>query len=246
MIERLSGLALLGSTLIVCALFGLSIWIIARTVERYSFFRTRKDDIEGLGEELVARLRQGDFGGVDRVLAQSPSIEAALLRPALEWLDAGPDAVEEVINAKSAGNRRELERSLLPLGIIGRQAPWVGGFGAIMGLIGTLHQLEKGPGNFTSTLAHGISLSLLPAAAGIVVGVAASIAHSTLFDEVLNVDVGVGILSKRLLALLRFKGTLAREFGLTANGLGRTSLAASSSTNLEDDAERPRSVTELD
>ena len=68
MIERLSGLALLGSTLIVCALFGLSIWIIARAVERYSFFRTRKDDIEGLGEELVDADRPRSVTELDLIL----------------------------------------------------------------------------------------------------------------------------------------------------------------------------------
>ncbi|HMJ52573.1 MAG TPA: MotA/TolQ/ExbB proton channel family protein [Polyangiaceae bacterium] len=135
--ERLSGLALLGSTFILCLLFGSSIWVIAKTIERWSFFRARRDDLDRVADDLVARLRHGDFDGADLVLAYSPSIEAAVVRPALEWLDGGPDAVEAVLDAKRAGNRRDLERSLGPLGIGGRQAPWVGLFGTIIGLIGS-------------------------------------------------------------------------------------------------------------
>jgi len=246
MIERLSGFAFLGSTAILCLLLGLCIWVIAKAIERLSFFQARRDDLDRLGDELVARLRHGDFDGADLVLAQSPSIEAAVVRPALEWLDGGSDAVEAVLDAKRAGVRRELEHSLLFIGIIGRLAPWMGLFGTIIGVIETLRLLEQQQGkDVVSTLAHGVSTGLIPAGAGVVVGLATAVAHSILIDEVMHVEANAEILSKRLVALMRFKKYLAAEFGLAGNGLTQDP-AAALEPEPDEEVERARSVAELD
>jgi len=246
MIERLSGIAFLGSMFTLCFLLGLSIWVIAKTAERWSFFRGRRDDLDRVAGDLVARLRQGDFDGADLVLAYSPSIEAALVRPALDWIDGGADAVEAVLDAKRAGKRRDLERSLWPLGVVGRQAPWLGLFGTIIGLIDTLRLLEQGQGrDALSTLWHGMSMGLIPAGAGVIIGLATTIAHGILVDEVLHIDTNVAILSKQLQAILRYKKNLATEFGLADRGLGDDA-GVPMAPEIDDDVDRPRSIAELD
>ena len=246
MIERLSGLALLGSTFVVGLLFGVSIWVFARAMERWSFFRERRDDVNRVGDELVSRLRHGDFDGADFVLSQSPSIEAASVRPGLDWLDGGPAAVEAAIDAQRVGIRRELERSLLPIGIIGRQAPWLGFLALLISLFDTIRSLDHEQAKDTmSALFHGISIGLIPACAGVIVGIATSITHEILVQKILYIDAGVAILTKRLMALLCFKSHLAREFGLSGNGHDSGAIAEREIDD-ELDRRRPVSMAEMD
>jgi len=246
MIGRLSGLAFLGSTFVVGLLFGSAIWVFARAMERWSFFKDRRDDINRLGDELISRLRHGDFDGADFVLTQSPSIEAASVRPGLDWLDGGPDAVEAAIDAQRVGIRRELEQSLLPIGIIGRQAPWFGLLGLMISLVDTIRSLDDEQTKSTmSALFHGVSIGLIPACAGLIVGIATSITHEILVEKIRYIDAGVAILTKRLLAFLSFKNHLAREFGLSANGHDSGAIPE---TEIDDevDRRRPVSMAEMD
>ena len=238
MIERLSGLAFLGSALVLGLLFGASLWVFARAMERWSFFRERRDDLNRLGDELVSRLQQGDFGGAQRAITQSPSIEAIVVGSALQWLDGGPDAVEAAIDAQRIEIRRELEQSLLPIAIIGRHAPWLGLVGTMVSLFDTLRSLDEPVKNAMSVFVQEISMALVPAAAGVIVGTATTIAHEILGQKVLYVDSGAAILTKRLLTVLNFKSHLAREFGLSENGHDVGAMA----DEFEEDVERDRFV----
>src|SRR5258708_35974453 len=91
MIERLSRVALLGSAWVLYLLFGLSIFSIGIMIERWIYFRVRRDDTDKLADGLVAHLKDGDVRGAEQVLAKSPSIEAAVVLPALKWLEGGAD-----------------------------------------------------------------------------------------------------------------------------------------------------------
>ena len=63
MIERLSRVALLGSAWVLYLLFGLSIFSIGVMIERYIFFRVRKDDTDKLADDLIRHLRDSDVRG---------------------------------------------------------------------------------------------------------------------------------------------------------------------------------------
>src|SRR5258708_39932540 len=155
MTERLSRVALLGSAWVLYLLFGLSIFSIGIMIERYIFFRIRRDNTDKLGDDLVARLRESDFRGADQILAKSPSIEAAVVRDALKWLDGGPAAMEEALDAEIRKKPRELERGMTPMGTIGNNAPFIGLLGTGIGVIDSFHLL--GEGQTKEAMGHVIS-----------------------------------------------------------------------------------------
>ena len=214
MIERLSRVALLGSAWVLYLLFGLSIFSIGIMIERYIFFRTRRDDTDKLGDDLVARLRHGDIRGADQMLAQSPSVEAAVVRPTLEWLDGGPGAVEEVLDAEMKKKRRELERGMTPMGTIGNNAPFVGLLGTVIGVIDAFHLLGQGQNkDAMQNVMAGISEALVATGVGLFVALPAVVAYNLIGKKINDIESNVGIIAKQLLAFLKAQEKLAAEFG---------------------------------
>lgn len=214
MIERLSRVALLGSAWVLYLLFGLSIFSIGIMIERYIFFRTRRDDTDKLGDDLVAHLRHGDVRGADQLLAQSPSIEASVVRPALEWLDGGPGAVEETLEAEMRKKRRELERGMTPMGTIGNNAPFVGLLGTVIGVIDAFHLLGQGQNkDAMSNVMTGISEALVATGVGLFVALPAVVAYNLIGKKVSDIEANVAVIGKQLLAFLKSQEKLAAEFG---------------------------------
>jgi biopolymer transport protein ExbB len=248
MFERLSGFAFLGGASVLCLLFALSVGVVSKTRERLSFFRSRRVDLERLSSELLDRVRHGDFAGADRVLVRSTSLEATLVRPALDWIDGGPEAFDSFMTAERAHNRRELESTLSFLDVVGRKAPWIGLFGTIASLGSTFRWVAAEPArDATGRLLYGAWFALVPAAAGVALGVATTLAHHVLADEIAQIDNNVSVLATRVFGLLHFKKKLAQEFGMPSQGPVPTARGASTpARETRPASERPLSVTELD
>jgi biopolymer transport protein TolQ len=212
MIERLSRVALLGSAWVLYLLFGLSIFSIGIMIERWFFFYTRRDDTDKLGEELVAHLKNGDVRGAEQLLTRSPSIEAAVVRPALKWLEGGPGAVEQALEGEMQKKRRELERGMTSMGTIGNNAPFVGLLGTVIGVIDAFHLL--GEGQNKEAMGHvmsGISEALVATGVGLFVALPAVVAYNVMAKKVNQIEANVGIIGKQLMAYLKAQDKLHEE-----------------------------------
>jgi biopolymer transport protein ExbB/TolQ len=211
-VERLSRVALLGSAWVLYLLFGLSIFSIGIMIERWIFFRVRRDNTDKLGDDLVARLRESDFRGADQLLAKSPSIEAAVVRDSLKWLDGGPGAIEEALDAEMRKKRRELERGMTPMGTIGNNAPFIGLLGTVIGVIDSFHLL--GEGQNKEAMGHvmsGISEALVATGVGLFVALPAVVAYNLIGKKVNDIESNVAIIGKQLLAYLKSQEKLSNE-----------------------------------
>jgi biopolymer transport protein ExbB/TolQ len=212
MIERLSRVALLGSAWVLYLLFGLSVFSIGIMIERWIFFRVRKDDTDKLGDDMIALLRDGDLRGADQLLAKSPSIEAAVVRDSLKWIDGGPDALSEALEAEMRKKRRELERGMTPMGTIGNNAPFVGLLGTVIGVIDAFHLLGEGQNKAAmGNVMSGISEALVATGVGLFVALPAVVAYNVMSKKVNDIEANVGIMSKLLLAYLKSQDKLASE-----------------------------------
>src|SRR6185436_10049193 len=183
-------------------------------IERYIFFRVRRDDVEKLADHLVARLRDGDVRSADHLLAKSPSVEAAVVRPALKWLEGGPDAVDEALEGEMRKKRRELERGMTAMGTIGNNAPFVGLLGTVIGVIDAFHLLGAGQNKEAmQNVMAGISEALVATGVGLFVALPAVVAYNLIGKKINDIESNVGIIAKQLLAFLKAQEKLAAEFG---------------------------------
>jgi biopolymer transport protein ExbB len=177
--KLLQGFTLLGEEWVLWILIGLSVASFAVMIERLIFFLMNQ--LSGT-EELARQLGQGDVEAARKKVEGKRGIEAAVVREALNASDRGSDAVEEVIAGTMARERLRYDAWLSYLGTLGNNAPFIGLFGTVLGIIRAFHDLSvatpaaaKGG---ASVVMSGISGALVATAVGLAVAIPAVVAYN--------------------------------------------------------------------
>jgi biopolymer transport protein ExbB len=132
-----------GAEWVMWLLLGLSVISVAIMLERAWFYHSLKDDTEKLARDLRDRLRKSDMDGARRLLDASPSAEAAVVMTGLDEADRGADSAQEAMSGARALQRVKLERRLAYLGTLGNNAPFVGLFGTVIGVVEAFEVLGR-------------------------------------------------------------------------------------------------------
>jgi len=135
----------LGAAWVMWLLIGLSVLSVAIMLERGWFYWSLRDDIARLARELRDKLRADDMAGARKVLEASPSAEAAVVVAGLIEADRGPRSADEAMQSAAALQKMKLERRLAFLGTLGNNAPFIGLFGTVIGVVKAFEELGKAP-----------------------------------------------------------------------------------------------------
>ena len=159
-------------------LVALSVASLAVMLERAVFFRARRLQHS---EEIARRLAHGELDGLRPLLEGQEALEARVLQQGLAVLPQGPEMVEEVMAATMAAERPRYERSLSFLGTLGSNAPFIGLFGTVLGIIKAFNDLGavaiRGSA-IQQTVMTGISEALVATAVGLAVAIPAVVAYN--------------------------------------------------------------------
>jgi biopolymer transport protein ExbB/biopolymer transport protein TolQ len=198
LVERLSRIALFGSTWVLYLLLGLSVVSLASALERWVFFARRSDDIDVLAARFSEALEVEDFDLARRVLRESRSLEAGIVLTALRWIHGGPAALANAVDASLGNARGQLQRSTYLLGTLGNNAPFVGLLGTVIGVIDAFHQLGDAGQNHGAmgNVMTGIAEALVATGVGLFVALPAVVAYNLLQKKIAEVETGVLVLSK--------------------------------------------------
>ncbi len=198
LVERLSRIALLGSTWVLYLLLALSVVSLASAVERWFFFARHADDLDALAARFSEALELEDFDRARQVLRESPAIEARIVLSALRWVHGGPRALADAIEASLARGRRQLLRSTYLLGTLGNNAPFVGLLGTVIGVIDAFHQLGDAGQNHGAmgNVMSGIAEALVATGVGLFVALPAVVAYNLVYKKISEVETGVQVLGK--------------------------------------------------
>jgi biopolymer transport protein ExbB/biopolymer transport protein TolQ len=198
LVERLSRIALLGSTWVLYLLFALSILSLAAALERWVFFARRSDDMDALESRFAEALESADFDRVRGVLQASRSLEAGIVLVALRWAHGGPRALSDALEASLGRARRELDRSTNLLATLGNNAPFIGLLGTVIGIINAFHQLGDAGQNKAAmgNVMSGIAEALIATGVGLFVALPAVVVYNLIQKRVGEVETGVQVLGK--------------------------------------------------
>jgi biopolymer transport protein ExbB/TolQ len=213
LIEKLGRVALLGSAWVLYLMLALSVISISVMIERLVFFLKRRGDADALGDELIERLHADDRAGAEKLLEESTLIEAAVVRRALPWMDGGPASLAEALDAEMGRKRKELESGMTFLGTLGNNAPFIGLFGTVLGVIQAFHMLgnKQGDNAAMGNVMVGISEALIATGVGLVVAIPAVVAFNVFQKRIGEIEGNVAAIGKQLLALLKYDGRLAAK-----------------------------------
>lgn len=162
----------MGSQVILWVLLALPVLSISLIVERWLWFRKRRVDVHGLGKKLNELLRRGDLASAIAVCKEAaPSLEGEVMGEALELYPEGHDAVAEMVAGGLRERKQRLQAGLLFLGTLGNNAPFVGLFGTILGIITAFRELSNASQGSMGNVMSGIAEALIATAVGILVAI---------------------------------------------------------------------------
>jgi biopolymer transport protein ExbB len=164
----------LGASRIMYLMLGLSVMSVGIILERAWFFLRTSDDLERLARQLDTYLESGDVDGAIRRMKESRSAEAAIVITGLVKAPRGAEAAAEAMIGATAVQRMKLERGLAYLGTLGNNAPFIGLFGTVIGIIMAFEELGKG-GQAGASASAGVMSSIAEALVATAIGLAVAI-----------------------------------------------------------------------
>jgi biopolymer transport protein ExbB/biopolymer transport protein TolQ len=206
--ENLQEIAKVGATAVLYLLIGLSVISVGIIVERWWYYRRRRTDIKKLSDAVGKLLRKGDREGVLNILKGSRAVEAAVILEALEYYDEGPDSFTEMVEKAVRDRRGNVEAGLLFLGTLGNNAPFIGLFGTVLGIVHAFRELgaaqpgAAGGGNMDNVM-NGIAEALISTAIGILVAIPAVVFYNMFSKRAAQIEENVGSLENVVLAHLK-------------------------------------------
>jgi biopolymer transport protein ExbB len=164
-----------GASWVLWLLVVLSVLSVAVMIERAVFFAGHS---MGNIDVVAQALKSGDLDGAVRLVASKRGLEAEVVREGVGVAWRGPEAVEETILSVIGQQRLMYERFLSFLGTLGNNAPFIGLFGTVLGIISAFAELAKRASAGTvstgsGTIMSGISEALVATAVGLLVALPA-------------------------------------------------------------------------
>jgi biopolymer transport protein ExbB len=193
-------------------LIGLSLASVMVMLERIVFYATHAVDAEAIRSRMTALLDQGDHAGAARLLAEHDSLETNVVLFGLRQCHMGADAVEDLIAGAQAQELGRFRRRLNFLATVGNNAPFIGLFGTVLGIIHAFADLARNGGNPGNDIMTGISESLVATGIGLLVAIPAVVAYNLFTARVNALTASAALLSKSLLARLKSETAPADRF----------------------------------
>jgi biopolymer transport protein ExbB len=143
--EKLLEMSLVGAEWVLWLLFALSLYSVAVLADRIILYTRTREKIAELEPGLTAALAKGDLEGAKQQVRRD-SLVRNVIRAGLDIISLGkrdPGTVEQAMLGALSRERARYEARLTPLGTIGNNAPFIGLFGTVLGIIQAFHQLGK-------------------------------------------------------------------------------------------------------
>ena len=172
--EKLLDLFLyLGSEWVMYLLLILSIVSVAIALERIYHFWACGRIADNIAEQINGHLAKGDVNEVNKLLAEDRSHVAFVAREGLAGFPRGTAAVEELMASATKITKARMERGLTFLGTLGNNAPFIGLFGTVLGIIRAFRDLSENTMEGSAAVMAGIAEALVATAVGLLVALPA-------------------------------------------------------------------------
>ncbi len=206
-VSVLLGLPIFHSEWVLYLLLGLSLLSIAVMLERWIFYRRRSIDVEAISDNFARALDEGDFERAHKILAEHNALETRVVLAGLKAYEKGPESVEDLIVGALGRERAAYEKRLGFLATLASNAPYIGLFGTVLGIVRSFRDLATNMAEASSAVMAGIAEALIATAVGLVVAIPAVIAFNIFKARVMQAVTDGQALARVLLAQLKAADT---------------------------------------
>lgn len=188
--EKFLQLALGGAEWVLWLLVILSVLSVYVMIERALFFNTVSGSDRKARKGLLGSLADGDVEGAQGVLKDTTGAGCHMVTDMLDAMPRGKLAIEAARDAARPAEKLRLEKNLAYLGTVGANAPFIGLFGTVLGIIKAFKDLAdaglQAGGESSAVVMAGISEALVATAVGLLVAIPAVVAYNIFQRRVKN------------------------------------------------------------
>ncbi len=177
--EQMLAFALLGAEWVLWLLVVLSVVVLAVSVERLIYSVLNRSPAGDFQSALGSYLEDGDIDGLHGKLDGMKGMEARVLASGADAArHGGAPAAEEAMAGTLKYERVKLERGLIIIGTTGSNAPFLGLFGTVLGIIQAFNDLSLENAEAAGSVMAGISEALVATAVGLLVAIPAVVLYN--------------------------------------------------------------------
>lgn len=196
-------LALSGGDWVIYLLLAASVLTLAVMADRWFAQRRERQALARFQAESAKYIEEGNLEAASRAAQAAPGAAANVLLAGLTRTRLGLASVEEHVAAARLREKKRLEERLLILGTLGNNAPFIGLFGTVLGVIKAFADLSTQAGAGPEVVMAGLSEALIATAVGLLVAIPAVMAYNYFQKRVNDLLSEADILVRLLLAHLK-------------------------------------------
>ena len=180
------GMSLIGAEWVLYLLILLSVVSVTLIFERLRFYRQATEGLLEFRGKIRQAAQAGNWPGATQAAEQraksrghqAPDLESEMALALLSQGKSSPEVLSELAQDAVVRAKLAWEKNLSVLATIGANAPFVGLFGTVLGIIKAFHDLSQQAGTGAQGVTAGISEALIATAVGILVAIPAVVAFN--------------------------------------------------------------------
>lgn len=205
--EKIFTVAHLADQVVLWILLVLSVLSIGMILERYFALKKVSAESQRVRARIKLALQSNSLEDVEDLAKDPNSIEGRAASYALKHMkESGSKGLSEIFNTFALTERPELEKFLGFLATVGSNAPYVGLFGTVLGIMKAFNDLATAPEAGQQTVMAGISMALVATAAGLFVAIPAVAFYNYYSKQVKSIFQNLESVKELCLAYAKKKG----------------------------------------
>lgn len=205
--EKIFAFAHYADQAVLIILLILSVLSIGMILERFFALKKISGESDRVRLRVKLALQSNSVEDVEDIAKDLSSIEGRAANLSMRHLkENGNKGLEELFNTFALSERPELEKFLGFLATVGSNAPYIGLFGTVLGIMKAFQDLAQSPEAGQQTVMAGISMALVATATGLFVAIPAVAAFNYFNRQVKSILQSLESVKELCLAYAKKKG----------------------------------------
>ncbi|MBX3041356.1 MAG: MotA/TolQ/ExbB proton channel family protein [Bdellovibrionaceae bacterium] len=205
--EKVFAVAHVADQAVLIILLMMSVLSVGMIFERFFALRKVSSQSALVRQRIKVALQSNSVEDFEEIARDPSSLEGKAASYALRHMrESGSKGVEEIFNTFALSERPDLEKFLTFLATVGSNAPYIGLFGTVLGIMKAFQDLAAAPEAGQQTVMAGISIALIATATGLFVAIPAVIFYNYYSKKVKGILQSLESVKELCLAYAKKKG----------------------------------------